>query len=85
MRSILVTVPAAGFLVPLFLLLLIQAMSVSAALRSCVCQVGVAERDAGISGCGWSPCASGTSALSALCTALVPDGLTCLECLQKGH
>ncbi|GAB5576527.1 palmitoyltransferase ZDHHC19 isoform X5 [Prionailurus iriomotensis] len=34
-RSILVTVPAAGFLVPLFLLLLIQAMSVSAAQRSC--------------------------------------------------
>ncbi|XP_045358409.1 palmitoyltransferase ZDHHC19 isoform X1 [Leopardus geoffroyi] len=33
--AILVTVPAAGFLVPLFLLLLIQAMSVSAAQRSC--------------------------------------------------
>ena len=85
MRSILVTVPAAGFLVPLFLLLLIQAMSVSAAQRSCEGKVREAERDAGISGCGWSPCASGTSALSALCTALVPDGLTCLECLQKGH
>ncbi|XP_078309222.1 palmitoyltransferase ZDHHC19 isoform X3 [Panthera onca] len=33
--AILVSVPAAGFLVPLFLLLLIQAMSVSAAQRSC--------------------------------------------------
>lgn len=60
-------VPAAGFLVPLFLLLLIQAMSVSAAERSYEGKVREAERGAGIPGSGWSPCASRTSALSALC------------------
>lgn len=79
MRSIVVAVPAAGFLVPLFLLLLIQAMSVSAAERSYEGKVRGAERGSTISGCGWSPCPFGTSALSAFCNALVLDGLTSLE------
>lgn len=51
MRSIVVAVPATGFLVPLFLLLLIQAMSVSAAERSCEGKVRGAER--GATAPGW--------------------------------
>lgn len=51
-----VAVPAAGFLVPLFLLLLIQAMSVSAAERSYEGKVRGDERGAMmVLGCGWSP------------------------------
>ena len=60
LRSILVAVPAAGFLVPLFLLLLIQVMSVSAAERSYEGKVRGDERGAiMVSGCGWSPYPSG--------------------------
>lgn len=56
MCSIVVAVPAACFLVPLCLLLLVQALSVSAAERSCEGKVCGAV--------GWSPGLSGTSALS---------------------
>lgn len=54
MHSVVVAVPATGFLVPLFLLLLIQAMSVSAGERSCEGKVRGAERGATAPGCGYS-------------------------------
>lgn len=76
MRSIVVAVPAAGFMVPLFLLLLIQAMSVSAAERSYEGKVCGDQQGTKISGCGWSPSPSETSALSAFSIALVLDALT---------
>lgn len=73
-----VAVPAACFLVPLCLLLLIQAMSVSAAERSCEGQVCGAQRGAAMWAVGWSPCLSGTPAL-AFSPAPVTEGLTSLE------
>lgn len=79
MRSILVAVPAVGFLVPLFLLLLIQAKSVSAAERSYEGKVREAERGAGIQGCGWSTWASGPLPLTLLVHRPVPNRLTSLE------
>ncbi|XP_070464290.1 palmitoyltransferase ZDHHC19-like isoform X2 [Equus przewalskii] len=63
--TIVVAVPAAGFLVPLFVLLLIKAWSVSKAERSHegkVCGPGGARTP----GCGRSPCPSRTSAPSTL-------------------
>lgn len=53
--SILVAVPAAGFLIPLFLLLLIQVISVSSAERSF--ESKVCGRSVGVwrSGCGEHP------------------------------
>ena len=67
-----VAVPAAGFLVPLLLLLLIQAMSVSAAERSYEGKVRGVERGAMmVSGGGWSAYTSRASALSAFSFALV--------------
>ena len=75
-----VAVPAAGFLVPLFLLLLIQAMSVSAAERSYEGKVRGDERGAMIVlGCGWSPYPSRASAPCAFSFALIFDGLSSLE------
>lgn len=53
-----VAVPAAGFLVPLLLLLLMQAVSVSAAESSYEGKVRGAGRDATILGYVWSPSAS---------------------------
>lgn len=66
MHSVVVAVPATGFLVPLFLLLLIQAMSVSAGERSCEGKVRGAERGAMAPGCGYSRRAPWAFSLSAL-------------------
>lgn len=76
--SILVAVPAACFLVPLCLLLLVQALSVSAAERSCEGKVCGAQGAPLYGAVGGSPGLSGTSALS-FSTALVTDGPTFLQ------
>lgn len=80
MCSIVVAVPAAGFLVPLFLLLLIQATSVSAAERSCEGKVRGAQRGATIPGCRVVILRLGhLRTLRSFSTSLVIDGLTFLE------